>query len=276
MTDRINKPVYAGREATTPELQVGGVVVLKGQEWEIVALSGQGVTVERNGIRRVGRQSTWIYHAPIKDVSGVPEVFPDTLSGQVTTVMAGTTGDSDDLLTVQEYLRAVGMPEEDLQGNAKTFGTVVMKLYRERHGKSAKPAKKLEYVKYLDVNGLEAQRPNDQAPKHLRVRANGWYESNAFEASDIDLLDQVAKVRHPSLPSLPEAIDSAIVALGEFGTALDDARAKDVPAVEVIWLVEKAVQQCLNSGTICGHAECARRRSRQSRRINSADFEDWS
>lgn len=263
---------------TTPDLKVGGRVLLKEQEWEIVALSGQGVTVRRNGIERLGRQKEWKYKGPAIDA---PEVFSIQAAEEPFGTYGPDSSEREDLITVQEYLRAIGMPDEDLQDAAKTFGTVVMKFYRERHGKTAKPAKKLEYVKYLDINGMEAQQPNDNAPVHLRVRANGWYESNAFEASDVDLLDRVKAVRHPSLPTLSEAVALAKAACADLGVELSPAAVyrDDVSSQrELTWLVEKAVQQCLNSGVICGHGECARRRARQSKRINAANLEemDWS
>jgi hypothetical protein len=255
------------KTVTTPELKVGGRVLLKEQEWEIVALSGQGTTVRRNGIERVGRQNEWKYKGPDIDA---PEVFPAPQTA---------LDPSSDLVTVQEYLRAIGFSEDHLEINAKTFGTVVMRLYRERHGKTARPAKKLEYVRYLDINGMEAQRPNDEAPRHLRVRPNGWYESNAFEAGDVDLLDQVAKVRHPGYPTLAEATARALATVTEMVPEAAEAYVATSNSggdVGLVWLAEKAVQQCLSSGVICGHGECARRRAKQSKRINAADLEDWS
>lgn len=293
MADRLNVPVHAGREnVPTHELEVGGIVVLKRQEWLITAIDHRTseVTVERNGIKRKSphRPTTWFYHAPIKD----------ELEGRVHARLDGRdeatnpaqsygpdSSEREDLMTVQEYLRAVGMPEEDLEGNAKTFGTVVMRLYRERHGKQAKATKKLEYVPYLDINGLEAQRPNSDAPPHLRVRQNGWYESNAFPVEDLDLLDRVREMRHPSLPSLAEAFRSAVDVLIEANVyqeyqrdMLMDVSNRPQEVRQVHWLVEEAVQKCLNSGVVCGHGECTKRRSKQAKRVSSYQMEemDWS
>lgn len=274
---RSAKPVTASRTATTAELEVGGVVALKGGEWDIVAVDGDTVTVERNGIRKsTSAVTVWTYHAPIESVYGPAPVGSEASDRY--TIVATYGPDSPertDLITTQEYLRAVGMPEVDLQDGAKVFGTVLMKLYRQRHGKDARPVKKLEYVPYLDINGMEAQSPNDEAPKHLRVRANGWYESNAFEADDIDLMDEVRAHRHPSLPTLESAVDHAIAIALEHGLT-DVQPALDIGdrrPVELIWLVDKAVKECLATGKPCGHTECVRRRARQTRRI---ELEDWS
>lgn len=268
---RSSKPVTAGRTATTAELEVGGVVALKGGEWDIVAVDGDTVTVERNGIRKsTSAVTVWTYHAPIESVYG-----PAPVGSEATGTYGSADTSTDDLITSQEYLRAIGMPEVDLQDGAKVFGTVLMKLYRERHGKDARPVKKLEYVPYLDINGMEAQSPNDQAPKHLRVRANGWYESNAFTVDDIDLMDEVRAHRCPSLPTLESAVDHAIAVALEHGLT-DVQPALDIGdrrPVELIWLVDKAVKECLATGKPCGHTECSRRRARQTRRI---ELEDWS
>ena len=266
------------RTVKTSELKSGGLVLLKENKWKVVSVNGEDVTVERNGIRRTGRMPEWKYKAPVGDSDAAPV-------GSEARAYGPDSSEREDLMTVQEYLRAVGMPEEDLENNAKTFGTVVMRFYRERHGKQAKATKKLEYVPYLDINGLEAQRPNSDAPPHLRVRQNGWYESNAFPVEDLDLLDRVREMRHPSLPSLAEAFRSAVDVLIEANVyqeyqrdMLMDVSNRPQEVRQVHWLVEEAVQKCLNSGVVCGHGECTKRRSKQAKRVNSYSMEemDWS
>lgn len=253
----------------TRELLEKDKVLLKDQWWIVEAIDGARVTVT-DGIRRAttDKVDEWEVesrrHNMILEMSDlVVDMPPEPVTN---------------LITTQDYLKAVGMPDDELESNARTFGTVLMKLYRARHGKDARPAKKLEYVHYLDVNGMEAQAPNDQAPRHLRVRANGWYESNAFEESDLDLMEEVRKQRHPGLDSLHEAISRAMLALREIGA--EEAKAIDddsVNHVKLIWLAEKTVQECLASGVVCGHTECARRRSKQARsNRNLNDEMDWS
>lgn len=261
------------RTVPTSELKVGDRVVLSSGDWEVRSVNGDRVELRLGGRTRFLPATEW----RVRRSSG-PD--PRTVGAEFVETPPQVTASGDELITVQEYLRAVGMPDEDLEGSAKTFGSVLMARYRDRHGKTAKPAKKLEYVHYLDINGMDAQEPNDNAPRHLRVRANGWYESNAFEVKDLDLFDQVRAVRHPSLPSLGSVMMDAMAALRELGAVpVEDRAAETVPTgLNLVWLAEQAVQQCLMSGVICGHGECARRRSKQSRRINSANLGemDWS
>lgn len=270
---------------TTDRLEVGYQVRLKGEFWTVTAINGPDVTVSLNGISRTGRKETWLVRKP--ETAGVDAV-PPAVGSEATRELNGNfppVTNPEYLMTTQEYLRAIGMPDDDLEGSAKTFGTVVMRFYRERHGKTAKPAKKLEYVHYLDVNGLEAQRPNSDAPPHLRVRQNGWYESNAFTAEDLDLLDRVREARHPSLPTLDDAFRAAIDTLVEAGVygehqrgMLHSVGTRPEEIRQARWLVEEAVSACLASGVVCGHTECARRRAKRSNRVNAYQLEemDWS
>ena len=225
-------PHYAAREATTNELEVGGMVQLKGKEWRITAIHGPRVRIT-DGVRTFeGERETWMYHQPLPPV------------------------DTSNHLTVQEYLLGCGIEPERLQTTAKTFGSVLSAQFRKRHGKDAERVRKLEYVPYLDTTGGEGA--NAVGPS--QIKESGWYESLAYAPEDRDLMDGVRAARLPALGPYRTPEERAIEVLDAHGLEVEHAVETENPDRGIAWVAEEVMRRCAASGQVCGHEACSRRR----------------